>query len=194
MLSKLKTCFLVLLAGGLAAQETDVIKKTDIYLQPGKKETVMGQLLPGTTVTKLKKDKSGQYIKATIEFYIPLETLEEGRVSKRVGELQVADDALFRLVQARREENTVRLSLQITNQGAKSMDFAPLVLLKVVSRGGINGELNPFQGQNQGFVTIGPHQTVTAELYYDFQAAPAKAELMCTARPGGDRVYYLLGF
>ena len=86
----------------LIGQETEVIKKTDIYLQPGLEKSVVGQLMPGATVTKLKRDKSGQYIRATVEFYIPMESLLEGRISKKIGESQVADNALFKLISAKK--------------------------------------------------------------------------------------------
>ena len=53
-------------------QTTEVIKKTDIYVKPNKnKENIIGQIFPESSVIKLKKDKSGEFIKATIEFYIP---------------------------------------------------------------------------------------------------------------------------
>ncbi|MFH1852946.1 MAG: hypothetical protein ABIA75_11445 [Candidatus Neomarinimicrobiota bacterium] len=178
----------------LTGQETEVIKKTPIYLNPANEKSIVGELLPGATVTKLRKDKSGQYIMATVEFYIPMEALLEGRVAKNIGERQVADNATFKLASAQRDGNTVKLSLQVKNNSDRNLDFAPMMLLKVTGKGDVVGELNPFMGTNQGLAMIPPEGAITADLYYDFKSAPKNVELMCTARPGGDRVYYLLGF
>ena len=63
----------------LIGQETEVIKNTKVYLSSNaSKDNVIGEIFPGSSVTKLKKDKSGKFIKATIEFYIPVEALLEG--------------------------------------------------------------------------------------------------------------------
>lgn len=184
----------ILLSSILLAQETEVIKKAPIYLKPGQEKYIVGQLFPGATVTKLKKDKTGKYIKATVEFYIPMEFLLEGRVSKKIGERQIADNAVYKLSSAKRTGNSVHISLQIKNTGAKNLDFAPMMLLKLTGKGKIRGELNPFKGSNQGLAMIPPNGIITADLYYDFKTTPKNVELMCTAKPGGDRVYYLLGF
>ena len=78
-MKKVICCILILGVSSLVfSQETEVIKKTKVYLKPGVEKTIIGELLPGVTVTKLKKDRTGQYIKATIEFYIPMESLLEG--------------------------------------------------------------------------------------------------------------------
>ena len=70
----------------LFSQETETIKKTLIYTAPhAARDNALGQLYPGATITKLKKDKSGQFVKAYLEFYIPIEFLEEGRVSHPPG-------------------------------------------------------------------------------------------------------------
>lgn len=178
----------------LLGQETEVIKKTDIYLKPGLEKSIVGQLLPGASVTKLKKDRSGKYIRATVEFYIPMESLLEGRISKKIGEQQLADAALYKLVSANKNDKTVRCVLKIKNTGSQPLDFAPMMLLKLSGKGDNFGDLNPFKGQNQGLASIQPNQTITADLYYDFKVKPKKLELVCTGKPGGDRVYYLLGF
>ncbi len=183
----------VCLATLLTAQETEVIKKTPIYLHPGQEKSMVGELLPGANVTKLRKDKSGQYILATVEFYIPMETLLEGRVAKAVGERQLADKATFKLASAERNDKTIHFQLQIKNNDTKNLDFVPMMLLKLNAKGQ-QGELNPFAGTNNGLTTIPPGGTINADLYYDFKATPKNVELQCTAHPGGDRIYYLLGF
>ncbi len=184
----------LILSSFLLAQETEVIKKTPIYLIPGQEKSTVGELFPGATVTKLKKDKTGQFIKVTVEFYIPMQSLLEGRVSKKIGERQIADNATFKLTSAEKQGNSVNFKLQVKNNGGQNLDFAPMMLLKLNSKGNIRGELNPFKGSNQGLATIPPNGVITADLHYDFKSAPKKLELVCTARPGGDRVYYLLGF
>ncbi len=181
------------LSAMLMAQETEVIKKTPIYLKPGQEKSAIGELLPGANVTKLRKDKSGQYIMVSVEFYIPMETLLEGRVAKAIGERQVADNASFKLASANRDGKTVHFKLQVKNNDSRNLDFAPMVLLKLTGKGQ-QGELNPFKGQNQGLATIPPGGAITADLYYDFKSTPKNVELRCTAKPGGDRIYYLLGF
>ena len=194
-MKKVICCILILGVSSLVfSQETEVIKKTKVYLKPGVEKTIIGELLPGVTVTKLKKDRTGQYIKATIEFYIPMESLLEGRVSKKIGERQIADNAVYKLYSVKRDGKSVHISLQIKNTGAKNLDFAPMMLLKLYGKGKNFGELNPFKGTNQGLASIPPNGTITAELHYDFKVTPKKVELVCTAIPGGDRVYYLLGF
>ena len=58
---------LVVLQFKLIGQETEVIKNTKVYLYPNSsKNSVIGEIFPGSLVTKLKKDKSGKFIKATI--------------------------------------------------------------------------------------------------------------------------------
>ena len=180
----------------LKAQETEVIKKTDIYREPrAERKLSLGQLYPGTTVTKLKKDRTGKFIKATVEFYIPLETLEEGRISHPVGVEQIADQAKYRLLKATREGKRVRLQLKVTNLSRdRELDFSAMALLKVRGEHETKGELNPFEGKHQGLAIIKPSQSVVAELVYDFKKEPKHVELICTGKMGGDKVYYSLGF
>ncbi len=180
----------------LKAQETEVIKKTDIYLEPqAVRKLSIGQLYPGTTVTKLKRDRTGKFIKATVEFYIPLETLEEGRISHPVGVDQIADQAKYRLLQATREGKRVRLQLKVTNISRdRELDFSAMALLKIRGAYETKGELNPFEGKHQGLAILKPSQSIVAELVYDFKKEPKHVELICTGKMGGDKVYYSLGF
>ncbi|MDP7071959.1 MAG: hypothetical protein QF430_03645 [Candidatus Marinimicrobia bacterium] len=180
----------------LQAQETEVIKKTAVYPTPRvDKKSAAGQLFPGAKVIKLKKDRSGKFIKATLEFYIPIESLEEGRVALAVGEDQLADNAKFQLISADKDGKRIKLKLKVSNvHQSKDLDFSAMALLKLNSSGGKKGELNPFEGKHQDLAIIKPNKSVTAELIYDFKSKPKGVELMCTGKMGGDRIYFSLGF
>jgi len=192
----MKKLFIILVPIFILAQETETIKKTEIYSSPKESKTVsIGQLYPGTKLTKLKKDKSGKFIKATIEFYIPIESLEEGRVSHLVGVEQIADNAKYKLLKATQDGNRIEISLQIKNAHAnKELDFSAMAFVKVIGKGENKGELNPFEGKHQGLAIIKPNASVTAELVYDFKSKPKNVELICTGKLNGDRIYYNLGF
>ena len=143
----------------------------------------------------MKKDKSGKFIKATIEFYIPVESLLEGRVSHPVGTTQIADNAQFKLIEVNQKGAQIVLKLSVTNiSHTKELDFSPMVLLKTTGKGSNKGELNPFKGKYQDLAIIAPRDHVIAELFYDFKSKPKNVELVCTGKMGGDRVYYTLGF
>jgi len=180
----------------LIGQETEVIKNTKVYLSPNaSKDYVIGEIFPGSSVTKLKKDKSGKFIKATIEFYIPVEALLEGRVSYPVGTTQIADNAKYKLIEVNQMGTQVVLKLRVANiNPTKELDFSAMVLLKAIGKGNNKGELNPFQGKYQDLAIIAPRDHVIAELFYDFKSKPKNVELVCTGKMGGDRVYYTLGF
>ncbi len=180
----------------LNGQETEVIKKTPIYPTPrADKKSASGQLYPGAKVVKLKKYRSGKFIKATLEFYIPIESLEEGRVALAIGEEQSADNAKYKLMSVDKNGKRIKLKLKVTNiHGSKELDFSAMALIKLKSSGDKKGELNPFEGKNQGLAIIQPKKSVMAELIYDFTSKPKGVELMCTGKLGGDRVYFSLGF
>ena len=187
---------LIVLQFKLIGQETEVIKNTKVYLYPNSsKNSVIGEIFPGSLVTKLKKDKSGKFIKATIEFYIPAEALLEGRVSYPVGTTQIADNAKYKLIEADQTGTQVILKLRVANiNPTKELDFSAMVLLKAIGKGNNKGELNPFQGRYQDLAIIAPLDHVIAELTYNFNSKPKNVELVCTGKMGGDRVYYTLGF
>ena len=187
---------LIVLLFKLIGQETEVIKNTKVYLSPNtSRDNVIAEIFPGSTVKKLKKDKSGKFIKATIEFYIPVESLLEGRVSHTVGTTQIADNAKYKLIEVNQTVTQVAIKLQVTNiSSTKELDFSAMVLLKVIGKGSNKGELNPFQGKYQDLAIIAPQDHVIAELFYDFKSKPKNVELVCTGKMGGDRVYYTLGF
>ena len=187
---------LIVLLLKLIGQETEVIKNTKVYLSPNaSRDNVIAEIFPGSTVKKLNKDKSGKFIKATIEFYIPVESLLEGRVSHTVGTTQIADNSKYKLIEVNQTGTQVALKLQVTNiSSTKELDFSAMVLLKAIGKGDNKGELNPFQGKYQDLAIIAPRDHVIAELFYDFKSKPKNVELVCTGKMGGDRVYYTLGF
>ena len=188
--------YLIVLPLRLIGQETEVIKNTKVYLSPNaSKDNVIGEIFPGSSVTKLKKDKSGKFIKATIEFYIPVESLLEGRVSHPIGTTQIAGNAKYKLIEVIQTGTQVVLKLRVKNiSHTKELDFSAMVLLKAIGKGSNKGELNPFQGKYQDLAIIAPRDYVIAELFYDFKSNPKNVELVCTGKMGGDRVYYTLGF
>ena len=56
---------LIVLPLKLIGQQTEVIKNTKVYLSPNaSRNNVIGEIFPGSSVKKLKKDKSGKFIKA----------------------------------------------------------------------------------------------------------------------------------
>ena len=180
----------------LIGQETEVIKNTKVYLSSNaSKDNVIGEIFPGASVTKLKKDKSGKFIKATIEFYIPVEALLEGRISHAVGTTQIVDNAKYELLEVNQSGTQIVLKLRVENiSSTKELDFSAMVLLKAIGKGNNKGELNPFQGRYQDLAIISPRDHVIAELFYDFKSKPKNVELVCTGKMGGARAYYALGF
>ena len=180
----------------LIGQETEVIKNTKVYLSPiESKDNVIGEIFPGSSVRKLKKDKSGKFIKATIEFYIPVEALLEGRISHAVGTTQIVDNAKYELLEVNQSGTQIVLKLRVENiSSTKELDFSAMVLLKAIGKGNNKGELNPFQGKYQDLAIIDPRDHVIAELFYDFKSKPKNVELVCTGKMGGARAYYALGF
>jgi hypothetical protein len=172
---------------------TYVIKKNDIYLDPKNSKSVIGSIYPGTEITKIGKDKSGKYIKAKMEFYIPLETLKEGRIAKRIGDTQIADNAMIKIIQAKKDEKLVIISVEITNKGEKDMDMSALLLFKLIGKGENIGNLEFMQSKNSVGI-IKPGTTLRSELVYSFQKKPEDVELTFQSKLGGDQVFYLLGF
>ena len=191
-----KLSLLFALSINLHSQTTEVIKKTDIYTSPSKsKNNVMGEILPGASIKKLQKDKSGKFIKATIEFYIPVESLLEGRISHTAGTTQLADNAKYKLISSKMNGNQIEVKLRVANVShSKELDFSAMALLKTIGKGNNKGELNPFKGKHQDLAIISPRAHVIAELYYDFKSKPKNIELICMGKLGGDRIYYNLGY
>ena len=188
--------FLFILPFLLLGQETETIKKTEIYTSPAaNKNSTVGQLNPGAKVTKLKKDKSGKFVKETIEFYIPIEALDESRVSHSARVEQIADYAKYKLLKATQNGKRIIISLQINNiHSNKELNFSAIAFVKVIGMGENKGELNPFEGKYQGLAIIKPKESIIAELIYDFKSKPKNVELICTGKLKGNQVYYTLGF
>lgn len=175
------------------AQVTEIIKKTDILKDPDRPGEVAGRLYPGTQVSKIQKTSSGDYVKATLEFYVPVEALKEWRIARGAGESQIADDAAIKLVNARRSGDRVTVSVQIANRGDRPLDMSALLLIKVVDGTGLEGNLE-FMESTHSVATIEAGGTVTSHLVYSFPKQPRDVELIFQSRLGGDRVYFDLGF
>jgi hypothetical protein len=185
---------LLLLVTLVSGQETKVKETTKIYAQPFQEESI-GELREGTTVRKLQRDISKRYIKATLEFYIPIDALEDPRVAFPVGTEQIANKVMFKPLDVKKEGNRVYLRLEIKNLDLrKDFDFSAMAMVKMIGAGNNRGELNPFEGRYQDLAIIHPLRSVVAELVFDFKRSPQQVELMCKAGLGGEEVYYNLGF
>lgn len=177
----------------VSGQVTQIIKTTDIIRDPGDPKTVVGRLYPGTEIRKTGKDPTGKFIKATVEFYIPLQTLKEGRVAKRVGEWQEADDATIKLLTAERKDSFVTVSVAIVNQSKENMDMSALLLFRLVDSVGNLGNLEFMESKNSVGI-IEPGKTLQSELVYSFPQSPEDLELSFQSKLGGDQVFFMLGF
>lgn len=182
----------VILAPILYGQMTNVKKKTSIYSSPNTKST-LGELNPGVKIVKLGKDKSGNFIKASIDFYIPTNVLENAQIAKGVGESQDIDLTTIKLLSAKREGNQVKFSVEIINNGEKNLDMSALLLFSVTDQGENPGRLELLQCKNS-VGTIKPGKNMRSDLIYSFDDIPEYIELSFKSRLGGDRVFYLLSF
>jgi len=192
-MSTLITVILFIILSSLPGQTTDIIKEADIIADPNDPINVLGILYPGTEIKKIGKDTSGKFIRATLDFYIPLETLKEGRLTKGIGEWQVADDATINLLSAEREENAVKVSIEIVNQGEKDMGMSALLMFKLEDGEGNLGNLEFMQSKNSVGI-IKPGKTLRSELVYNFTKLPKDLELSFQSKLGGDQVFFVLGF
>jgi|GEM_PF-249131 hypothetical protein len=184
---------LILLLSLTNGQVTETIKRSDIYEEPGNEDAVLGRVNSGTKVIKIGKDPSGKFIKATLEFYIPLDALEEGRVAKGIGEIQTAGQAGIRLVNASLKNEQVTVIVEITNNGQKDLDMSGLLLFKVVDGKGNIGNLEFMESVNSVGI-IKPGQVLHSELVYKFSRPPNNLEMSFQSVMGGDKVFFLLGF
>jgi len=187
------TFTILILSSLLSGQATDIIKKTDIYANPENSKSVIGRLYPGTEIKKIGKDPSGKFIKATLDFYLPMEMLKEWRVAKGPGEWQVADETSIQLLKAEKEENIVTISVAIKNQDNKTMDMSALLLFKLMDREGNPGNLEFMQSKNSVGI-IKPGKILRSELVYRFTKPPIDLELSFQSKLGGDQVFFILGF
>ena len=194
MLLKLKLILLLIGTSLLFAQSTKTKTRTDIYSAPNETSSI-GSLSPETKITKLKLDKSGKYVKATIEFYIPVEALKDGRVSLPIGTEQIADGIKFKLMSAKKNGKQVSLKLKVSNARSKSFDFSAMTQIKIVDANGNKAELNPFEGNNTVLFGMKKNKSVTAQLVYNFKKAPQNVEMICSPKMrGGEQIFYRLGF
>lgn len=184
----LKTIVVIALA---SAQTTKTIKKTEVLTNPANPKSTVGSLNADVEITKLGKDKSGKYVRATMEVYIPVEALKEGRIARRVGESQAAEQTLVTLVNAQRDGNNVHLALEVTNRGTKNMDMSALLLVKLLGDGKHAGNLEFMKSQNSVGI-IPPGKTLRSDLVYTFAQPISTAELSFQPRMGGDQIFFLM--
>ena len=100
-MQKIRWILLVFVGGILFGQTTRLKSSTDIFIKANE-NSLIGSLASGTQITKLKLDKSGKYVKATIEFYIPVNALDDGRVSLPIGTVQIAENVKYKLISAKK--------------------------------------------------------------------------------------------
>lgn len=183
----------VTLWASVSGQITEIIKKVDIIADPSDPKSVLGRIYPGTEIKKIGKDPSGDFIKATLDFYLPLETVKEGRVAKGIGEWQMADDATIQLLNSNKEGNTVKVTVAIVNQGKKDMDMSALLLFKLMDSRGNIGNLEFMESKNSVGI-IKPGKRLDSDLVYRFSKPPENLELSFQSKLGGDQVFFVLGF
>ena len=116
------------------SQETTLKESTPIYLTPESDQSI-GSLEMGTPVTKVKLDKSKQYIKTSVDVYIPISAFADARVALPIGTDQIADDIKYNVLSAKLNGNQVALKLKITNQRKKSFDFSAMMMMKIAGKG-----------------------------------------------------------
>lgn len=172
-------------------QVTEVAKNTEIFEKPDGK--TIGDLVPGASITKLSKDKTGRFIKATTEFYIPVEALRESRIARGVGETQTTGQAAIRLLRAEKNAKTITISVEIENRGKSNLDMSALMLLTLMDRDGNPGNLEIMRSKNSVGI-IKPGATLVSELIYTFPRDPKDVELAFQSKLGSEQVYFMLGF
>lgn len=199
MLYRSDSLFLSLIVAAMSvtsypyAQVTEITKKSDILSTPSQSGQVLGTLYPGTEIRKISMHASGTYVKAIVEFYVPLEALKEGRIAGRVGDSQMADDASIQLLDAQRSGEKVTVSVQIINQGDRTLDMSALLLFKIMDGTGLLGNLE-FMESTHSVATIPPGQALNSQLIYSFPTEPRDVELIFRSKLHGDQVYFDLGF
>jgi len=190
----MRWAFILITGSVLLGQTTTLKSSTDIFIKANEKSSI-GSLSSGTQITKLKLDKSGKYVKATIEFYIPVNALKDGRVSLPVGTEQIAEGVKYKLISAKQIGNQVRLKVKVTNSTKKSFDFSAMTQIKLIATGNNKAELNPFEGKNTVSFGMTKNKSVIADLVYDFKKAPKDVEMICSPKMrGGEKIFYQLGF
>lgn len=183
-----KLVFGILLAGLVSGQETSV-KNTNIFSDENGGQKI-GTLNEGAKIQKLRKSKDGKFVRATLEFYVPVESLINADVYANMGTQQRSGSTLFRLQKVEKNENRVKAYLDIKNEGSSKMKFTAAVLTKMTASGGNNGDLNPFEGENQGFVEVPPKKSVSAVLVFDFKSKPEGLVFSCKEKMAGEEIQY----
>jgi len=174
-----------------ASQVTEVSENSNIYAEPGGES--IGELDSGAKITKLSKDTSGLFIKASIEFYIPADALEESRIARSIGETQAIENASISLLSAEKSTKTVTVSVEIENRGTTNLDMSALMLFTLMDREGNPGNLEIMRSKNSVGI-IKPGASLISELIYTFPKEPNDVEMAFQSKLGGEQVYFMLGF
>ena len=174
-------------------QITETITRSNIYGEPGNEETVLGRIDPGTKVMMVGKDPSGKFIRATLEFYIPLDALKEGRIARGIGETQKAGQATIRLVDPSFRGEKVHGIVETTNNADKDFDMSGLLLFRVVDGKGNFGNME-FMESVSSVGIIKPGNVLRSELVYRFSLPPNNLEMSFQSVMRGDKVFFSLGF
>ncbi|HIB32846.1 MAG TPA: hypothetical protein EYO45_07040 [Candidatus Marinimicrobia bacterium] len=175
-------------------QQTSLIKSIDLLVTPGGSKEI-GTLEDGIVVTKLKRDPSGKYVKISLEGYVLADALKDANISLSVGDVQIADQVKYKLLNARINGKKVFLKVQVTNQRFKVFDFTAITLLKVYGDDGNQGELNPFESINTVVYGLEESDAVDVDLVFDFEESPKNIELRCISEmTDGEKVFFRLGF
>ena len=173
------------------AQITNISKDSDIYVKPGGES--IGELYEDAKITKLGKDNTGKYIKATIEFYISAEALKESRIAGTIGDTQTTGNASISLLGAKINTRTVTISVKVKNSGKTNLDMSALMLFTVRDSKGNPGNLEIMKSKNSIGI-IKPGRSMDSELIYTFTKDPKDVEMGFQSKLGGDQVYFMLGF
>ncbi|HJL77715.1 MAG TPA: DUF4352 domain-containing protein [Candidatus Marinimicrobia bacterium] len=190
-INRLIPFFIFLFSLPVAAQVTKVSKNSDIFVKPGGK--AIGELNESAKITKLGKDKSGKYIKATIEFYILAEALKESRIAGTIGDTQTTGKASISLLSAKKNAKTVTISVKIKNSGKNNFDMSAMMLFVVMDGKSKPGSLDIMKSKNSIGI-IKPGRSMNSELVYTFTKDPKDVEMAFQSKLGGDQVYFMLGF
>ena len=94
-----------------------------------------------------------------------------------MGSTQSADGVKFKLISARQKR--VFIKLQVTTQ-IQEIQFTGLSLVKISGSGDNSGEMNPFEGKIQLYLTL-KGKSILSELVFDFKP-PNNVELVCIVK------------
>lgn len=182
---------LILILPVLATGQETAVKRTPIYTDDTGEES-LGSLDEGTVIKKLRKTKDGKFIRATLDFYIPVSAVENADVYANLGTQHMVGTTRFRLQKVARDGNRVRVYLDIRNDGKSNFKFTAAVLTKLNDPTGQSGDLNPFEGRHQGFIEVKPRQSITAELVFDFKKIPGDLVFSCKEKMTGEELQYFI--